>query len=111
MTKITPEHLTRKAIVYVRQSTPYQVTNNLESQRRQYALVERARQLGWSEARVIDDDLGRSGAGSERPGFEKLLAAFVRATLELCCRSKLRDSPAMGATGTHCWNFAAWLAR
>jgi DNA invertase Pin-like site-specific DNA recombinase len=76
MTKITPEHLTRKAIVYVRQSTPYQVTNNLESQRRQYALVERARQLGWSEARVIDDDLGRSGAGSERPGFEKLLAAI-----------------------------------
>jgi DNA invertase Pin-like site-specific DNA recombinase len=76
MTKITPEHLTRGAIVYVRQSTPYQVTNNLESQRRQYALVERARQLGWSEARVIDDDLGRSGAGSERPGFEKLLAAI-----------------------------------
>jgi DNA invertase Pin-like site-specific DNA recombinase len=53
MTKITPEHLTRRAIVYVRQSTPCQVTNNLESQRRQYALVERARQLGWSEARVI----------------------------------------------------------
>ena len=76
MTKITPEHLTRRAIVYVRQSTPYQVTNNLESQRRQYALVERARQLGWSEAPVIDDDLGRSGAGSERPGFEKLLAAI-----------------------------------
>jgi DNA invertase Pin-like site-specific DNA recombinase len=76
MTKIMPEHLIRRAIVYVRQSTPYQVTNNLESQRRQYALVERARQLGWSEARVIDDDLGRSGAGSERPGFEKLLAAI-----------------------------------
>jgi len=76
MTKITPDHLTRRAIVYVRQSTPYQVTNNLESQRRQYGLVERARQLGWSEARVIDDDLGRSGAGTERPGFEKLLAAI-----------------------------------
>src|SRR5499427_9466584 len=76
MTKITPDHFIRRAIVYVRQSTPYQVTNNLESQRRQYALVERARQLGWSEARVIDDDLGRSGAGGERPGFEKLLAAI-----------------------------------
>jgi DNA invertase Pin-like site-specific DNA recombinase len=76
MTKITPEHLTRRAIVYVRQSTAYQVTNNLESQRRQYGLVERARQLGWSEAGVIDDDLGRSGAGSARPGFEKLLAAI-----------------------------------
>jgi DNA invertase Pin-like site-specific DNA recombinase len=76
MTKITPEQLTRRAIVYVRQSTAFQVTNNLESQRRQYGLVERARQLGWSEARVIDDDLGRSSAGSERPGFEKLLAAI-----------------------------------
>lgn len=76
MTKITSEHLGRSAIVYVRQSTPYQVINNVESQRRQYALVERAHQLGWSEADVIDDDLGRSGAGSERPGFEKLLAAI-----------------------------------
>jgi DNA invertase Pin-like site-specific DNA recombinase len=76
MTKITPEHLLRSAIVYVRQSTAYQVTNNLESQRRQYGLVERARQLGWSEVRVIDDDLGRSGGGIERPGFEKVLAAI-----------------------------------
>ena len=76
MTKITAEFLLRSAIVYVRQSTAYQVTNNLESQRRQYGLVERARQLGWSEVHVIDDDLGRSGGGSERPGFEKLLAAI-----------------------------------
>ena len=76
MTKITAELLLRSAIVYVRQSTAYQVTNNLESQRRQYGLVERARQLGWSEVHVIDDDLGRSGGGSERPGFEKLLAAI-----------------------------------
>jgi DNA invertase Pin-like site-specific DNA recombinase len=76
MTKITPEHLSRSAIVYVRQSTAHQVTNNLESQRRQYGLVERARQLGWGEVRVIDNDLGRSGGGIERPGFEKLLAAI-----------------------------------
>jgi len=76
MTKITAEFHLRSAIVYVRQSTAYQVTNNLESQRRQYGLVERARQLGWSEVHVIDDDLGRSGGGSERPGFEKLLAAI-----------------------------------
>jgi DNA invertase Pin-like site-specific DNA recombinase len=76
MTKITPEHLLRRAIVYVRQSTAYQVTNNLESQRRQYSLVERARRLGWGTVRVIDDDLGRSGGGIERPGFEKLLAAI-----------------------------------
>jgi DNA invertase Pin-like site-specific DNA recombinase len=76
MTKITPEHLVRQAVVYVRQSTAFQVTQNLESQRRQYALTERARQLGWSDVEVIDDDLGRSGAGARRPGFERLLAAI-----------------------------------
>ena len=76
MSKITPEHLARAAFVYVRQSTAYQVVNNLESQRRQYGLVERARQLGWDDVQVIDDDLGRSGGGTARPGFEKLLAAI-----------------------------------
>src|SRR5437667_12765657 len=76
MTKITAEHLARSAIIYVRQSTPHQVTNNLESQRRQYGLVDRGRQLGWSDVQVIDDDLGRSGGGAARPGLEKLLAAI-----------------------------------
>jgi len=75
MTKITAEHLSRSAIVYVRQSTFYQVVNNLESGRRQYGLVERARQLGWSDVQVIDEDLGRSGSGTTRAGFEKLLTA------------------------------------
>ncbi|HQT80233.1 MAG TPA: recombinase family protein, partial [Rhodopila sp.] len=76
MSKIMPEHLARAAIVYVRQSTSYQVVNNLESQRRQYGLVERARQLGWEDIQTVDDDLGRSGGGTARPGFEKLLAAI-----------------------------------
>ena len=76
MTKITPEHLARQAIVYIRQSTADQVANNLESQRRQYNLPERARHLGWSDIAVIDEDLGRSGGGIARPGFEKLLAAI-----------------------------------
>ncbi|SFK29295.1 recombinase family protein [Bradyrhizobium sp. Gha] len=76
MSKITPEHLTRQAVVYIRQSTADQVINNKESQRRQYGLADRARQLGWSEVIVIDDDLGRSGSGTARPGFEKLLAAI-----------------------------------
>src|ERR1700716_3507309 len=76
MTKIAPDHLARQAIVYIRQSTADQVSNNLESKRRQYNLPERARQLGWSDVTVIDDDLGRSGGGVARPGFEKLLAAI-----------------------------------
>ena len=76
MTKITPDHLARCAVVYVRQSTADQVANNHESRRRQYALAERARTLGWTMVEVIDDDLGRSGSGIARPGFEKLLAAI-----------------------------------
>jgi DNA invertase Pin-like site-specific DNA recombinase len=76
MSKISPEHLARQAVVYIRQSTADQVANNLESKRRQYGLADRARQLGWADVDVIDDDLGRSGGGVARPGFERLLAAI-----------------------------------
>src|SRR6201984_2447417 len=80
MNKITPEHLEREAYVYVRESTADQLLNNPESRRRQYALVARARALGWENAIVIDDDLGRSGDGQVRPGFERLLAAICAGT-------------------------------
>src|SRR3979409_420367 len=80
MNKITPEHLARDAYVYVRQSTADQLLNNPESRRRQYALVARARALGWENAIVIGDDLGRSGYGQVRPGFERLLAAISAGT-------------------------------
>ncbi len=76
MSKITADHLARRACVYVRQSTPGQVRHNLESQRLQYALVDRARTLGWQDVDVIDDDLGISGSGTHRPGFERLLRAL-----------------------------------
>jgi DNA invertase Pin-like site-specific DNA recombinase len=76
MTKITTEHLRRGAFVYVRQSTADQLLHNPESRRRQYGLADRARQLGWTTVEVIDDDLGRSGGGVNRPGFERLLAAI-----------------------------------
>jgi DNA invertase Pin-like site-specific DNA recombinase len=69
--------LKRKAVVYVRQSTPAQVQANLESQRRQYDLVEVARQRGFRDIEVIDDDLGRSASGMvARPGFERLVAGL-----------------------------------
>lgn len=80
MNKIAPDHLTRSAFVYVRQSTPDQLTNNPESRRRQYALATRAQTLGWERVIVIDDDLGRSGGGTARPGFERLLAAICTGT-------------------------------
>src|SRR5258705_932933 len=76
MTKITPGHLTRSAIVYIRQSTADQLVHNQESQRRQYGLADLARQLGWVSVEVIDDDLGRSRGGVSRPGFDRLLAAI-----------------------------------
>jgi DNA invertase Pin-like site-specific DNA recombinase len=77
--KVKACHLERGAYVYVRQSTPYQVRNNLESKERQYALEGRAQQLGFSKVVVIDEDLGRSGSGiQERPGFGRLLASVCQ---------------------------------
>jgi DNA invertase Pin-like site-specific DNA recombinase len=73
--KIRPQHLARKAILYVRQSSPYQVIHNLESQKLQYAMEERLHQLGWREIEIVDDDLGRSAAGLvTRAGFERMVA-------------------------------------
>lgn len=74
--QVTPAHLARQAAIYVRQSTVEQVNHNLESQRRQYGLVDRALTLGWPrpQVMVIDDDLGVSGGGVAREGFERLVA-------------------------------------
>ena len=58
--KLTVELLTRRAVVYIRQSSPGQVVHNLESQRRQYGLADHARRLGFEQVHVIDEDLGRS---------------------------------------------------
>ena len=86
--RITADHLSRGACVYVRQSTGDQVRNNLESQRLQYGLVDRVRDLGWSQVEVIDEDLGRSAGGGERPGFERLLAAVCAGGLGIVLSSE-----------------------
>lgn len=73
--KIRPNHLARKAVLYVRQSSAYQVSHNLESQRLQYAMRDRLVSLGWNEIDVVDEDLGRSAAGMvTRSGFERMVA-------------------------------------
>ena len=73
--KIKSQHLERKAILYIRQSSAYQVSHNLESQKLQYAMQERLQQLGWREIEVVDEDLGRSAAGTvTRAGFERMVA-------------------------------------
>ena len=74
---ITPQHLARKAVIYIRQSTPHQVLSHQESLRLQYALGERARQLGWPDAAIdiIDADLGLTAATAHhRAGFNTLVA-------------------------------------
>ena len=74
---LPPAVLQRRAVVYVRQSTPSRVMTNLESQRQQYDLLETARGYGFKQVDVIDDDLGISASGCmERPGFERLVAAL-----------------------------------
>jgi len=75
--KVKPAHIRRTAFVYIRQSSPTQVENNRESTARQYALVERARALGWAKEQVIliDEDLGVTGSGfADRSGFARMAA-------------------------------------
>jgi DNA invertase Pin-like site-specific DNA recombinase/uncharacterized protein YndB with AHSA1/START domain len=75
--KVKPNHIQRTAFIYIRQSTPAQVEYNRESTARQYALVEKANQLGWAKEQVIiiDEDLGVTGSGfAERSGFARLTA-------------------------------------
>lgn len=77
--KIKPEHLARKAIVYLRQSTDKQVRRNKESQLLQYAVAERVRALGWQQVEIINSDLGSSAglAAAEREGFERVLSSVA----------------------------------
>jgi len=80
--KIKPSHTQRAAYVYIRQSTPGQVAHNRESTARQYALADRACQLGWSKEQVvlIDEDLGLSGSGTDkRSGFARLTSEVALA--------------------------------
>ena len=77
--KITKEHLARRAVVYLRQSSERQVRQNRESRDLQYALAERGKELGFSRVEIVDEDLGSSaGIGARtRQGFERLLAAVA----------------------------------
>ena len=80
--KIKPSHLQRAAFVYIRQSTPGQVEHNRESTARQYALADRACQLGWPKQQVvvIDEDLGLSGSSTDkRSGFARLTSEVALA--------------------------------
>ena len=78
--KIKPVHTQRSAFVYIRQSTPSQVEHHRESTARQYALVQRACDLGWPKELVIiaDEDLGVSGASVvHRAGFARMASGWL----------------------------------
>src|SRR5215470_3843654 len=95
--KITDGHRAKLAYVYIRQSTVWQVEHNTESTARQYELRDRAAALGWPAAniKVIDQDLGKSGARSDgREGFQQLLAEI-----------------SLGQVGIVCWSYAQSLER
>jgi DNA invertase Pin-like site-specific DNA recombinase len=84
--KIRPNHLERKALLYVRQSSAHQVLHNRESSALQYAMRDRLKALGWSQIEVIDDDLGRSAAGSvQRAGFERMVAEVCLGKVGAVC--------------------------
>jgi DNA invertase Pin-like site-specific DNA recombinase len=82
LSKIKPSHIQRAAMVYLRQSTPSQVEHNRESTARQYALADKACQLGWAKEQVIiiDEDLGLSGSSTDkRSGFARLTSEVALA--------------------------------
>ena len=80
---LTAAHLARAAYVYIRQSSDVQVKTNVERQRLQYALSDHAKEPGFHAIEVIDEDLGISGAGVHRPGFDALLEAVCKGRVGL----------------------------
>jgi DNA invertase Pin-like site-specific DNA recombinase len=118
--KIAAGHQARLAVVYLRQSSASQVENNRESTERQYALAERARELGWPDERVlvIDEGLGLSGSGSVmRAGFARLTSEVALARVGIVlglevsrlARKQCRLAPADRVGGAD--RYADWRCR
>src|SRR5712675_36051 len=103
--KIKPEHLARKAIVYLRQSSERQVIYNKESQILQYAMAERVRALGWKQVEVINSDLGSSAgiAAAQREGFERVLSSVALGEVGIVGSRELSRLSAPTKTGVGCW--------
>jgi DNA invertase Pin-like site-specific DNA recombinase len=105
--KIRPHHLARKAILYVRQSSAYQVIHNLESQRLQYAMRDRLQQFGWADIDVVDEDLGRSAAGLvSRSGFERMVADVCLGKVGAVAARDVSRLRATAGSGSISWRCA-----
>ena len=100
MSKITTEHLARGAYVYIRQSTADQLTHNHESRRRQYGLVDRARQLGWTTVEASTMILAVRAAASLGRASSACWLQSAKPALARCSRSRYRDWRATAVTGT-----------
>jgi hypothetical protein len=111
--KIKASHLTRKAMLYVRQSSTYQVLHHQESRRLQYAMQERLCQLGWQEIDVVDEDLGRSATGTVTcSGFERMVAEVCLGRVGARWRlGRYPASPATVGSGNSWSRSAAWWIR
>src|SRR5438132_7453114 len=107
--KISADHLKRRAIIYIRQSSPGQVIHNQESQRRQYGLADHARQLGFQNVEIIDADLGRSGP-AKWSGLDSnvWLPRSAQAKWVPCSVLKRPGWHATVATGITSSDFAVW---
>jgi DNA invertase Pin-like site-specific DNA recombinase len=106
--KVTPTHLRRAAVVYVRQSSASQLERNRESTDRQYALADRAVRLGWPRAavRVIDADLGISGAGAApRSGFAELTTLVALGQVGIVLGLEVSRLAGTTPIGTGCWTW------
>jgi len=89
---ITPTHLARKALIYIRQSTPQQVVTNQESLRLQYALRLKALELGWQteDIEIVDTDLGQTGAiAQNRAGFKEVVSRVTLGEVGLILSSEV----------------------
>ena len=107
---ITPQHLARKAVIYIRQSTPPQVVSHQESLRLQYALHERARQLGWPDEAIdiLDDDLGLTAASAvHREGFKGGAPRSPWNRWASFYPMMSRGCHATARTGIRCWTCVA----
>ena len=111
--KIKPEHLARKAIVYLRQSSERQVRQNKESQQLQYAVAERVRALGWKQVEIINSDLGSSAgiASAQRKASSVSSAWWHWERSESSAAGNYRGYPAPTKTGVGCWRCVRSLER
>jgi hypothetical protein len=109
--KIKSQHIGRKALLYVRQSSTYQVNHNLESQKLQYAMRQRLHMLGWQDIEVIDEGLGCSAAGTvTRSGFERMVTEVCMGKVGAVAPAKCLDLLETVANGSNWWKSAAsWI--